>query len=97
MPGYIPPFVGQGRSPYRLFWNLSYYEYTPLEDCISGPNGNGPYDCGGGTGHRAIVGYEWQQHSSGGEIAPSQVANLPASLAADLNGDGILEAYWNNN
>jgi len=97
LPGDMPLFVGSARSAYRLFWNLSYLEYSAIEECVSGPNGNGNYNCGGGTGHKAVTGYEWRRHSSGGEIPPSAVANLPASVAADLNGDGMAEAYWDRN
>jgi hypothetical protein len=97
LPGDLPLFVGSGRSSYRLFWQLSYFEYEAITDCVDGPNGNGNYNCGGGTGHNEVVGYEWRKHSSGGEIAPSEVANLPASLAADLNGDGTPDAYWDRN
>jgi hypothetical protein len=97
IPGDIPLFVGNGRSGYRLFWNLSYNQYEAIRECVSGPNGAGKYNCGGGTGHMAVVGYEWRRHSSGGEIPPSAVANLPGSVAADINGDGMPEAYWNHN
>jgi hypothetical protein len=97
LPGDMPLFVGNARSAYRLFWNLSYFEYEAIEECVSGPNGNGNYNCGGGTGHKEVAGYEWRRHSSGGEIPPSAVANLPASVAADLNGDGMAEAYWDRN
>jgi hypothetical protein len=62
-----------------------------------GPNGNGVYNCGGGTGHKVVVGYEWRRHSSGGEIPPLAVQNVPVSRLADINGDGIPDAFWNNN
>ena len=41
--------------------------------------------------------YEWEPRSMGGEIHPSQVEGLPSSLAADLNNDGVPDAYWDNN
>ena len=97
LPGDMPLFVGNGRSAYRLFWNLSYNQYEAINGCIPGPNANGKYNCGGGTGHRGVIGYDWRRHSSGGEIPPSAVANLPASVGADLNGDGMAEAYWDRN
>lgn len=97
LPGDFPLFVGSGRSPYRLFWELRYLEYEAIEGCVTGPGSGGDYDCGGGTGHTEIIGYEWRRHSSGGEIFPSEVANLPAHLAADLNGDGTPDAYWDFN
>ena len=49
-----------------------------IEECVDGPNGNGNYNCGGGTGHKEVVDYEWKRNSSGGEIPPSAVQNLPA-------------------
>ncbi len=97
LPGDLPVFVGSGRSAYRLSWSLSFLVYEAVEECVSGPNANGVYNCANGTGHRQVTGYEWQMRSSGGEIPPSAVAGLPAALAADLNGDGRAEAYWNNN
>lgn len=97
LPGDLPLFVGSGRSAYRLYWNLSYLIYEAIEECVSGPNASGNYNCAGGTGHRVVTGYEWRRHSSGGEIPPSAVANLPLSIAADLNNDGVLDAYWNRN
>jgi hypothetical protein len=97
LPGDMPLFVGNGRAPYRLFWELRYQEYTAIRGCVAGPGDGGGYNCGGGTGHREIVGYEWRMQSSGGEIPPSAVQNLPASVMADLNNDGTPDAYWDNN
>jgi hypothetical protein len=65
--------------------------------CLPGPNGRGNYNCGGGTGHRGITGYEWRNRSSGGEIPPSAVANLPVGRMADINNDGTPDAYWGTN
>ena len=97
LPGDMPLFVGDGRAPYRLFWELRHFEYAAIRGCISGPGANGNYNCGGGTGHRGIIGYEWQRQSSGGEIPPSAVQGLPASVMADQNNDGTPDAYWDNN
>jgi len=97
LPGDMPLFVGNGRAPYKLFWELRYQEYEAIEGCLAGPNGNGNYNCGGGTGHRGITGYEWKTHSSAGEIPPSAVANLPAARMADINNDGTPDAYWDTN
>jgi hypothetical protein len=97
LPGDFPLFVGNGRAPYRLFWELRYFEYKSIKECVAGPAGNGNYNCGGGTGHREIVGYEWRRQSSGGEIPPTAVQGLPASVMADLNNDGTPDAYWDNN
>jgi len=97
LPGDMPLFVGNGRAPYKLFWELRYNEYEAIKECIYGPNSNGNYNCGGGTGHKEITGYEWKQHSSGGEIPPTAVTNLPVALMADLNNDVTPDAYWDNN
>lgn len=97
LPGDMPLFVGSGRAAYGLSWRLTYQVYQGIEECVSGPNGNGNYNCGGGTGHKEITGYEWQPRSNGGDIPPSAVANLPGSVAADLNGDGVADAYWDTN
>jgi hypothetical protein len=97
LPGDMPLFVGNGRAPYKLFWELRYQEYEAIEGCLPGPNGRGNYNCGGGTGHRGITGYEWRNRSSGGEIPPSAVANLPARRMADINNDSTPDAYWDTN
>ena len=97
LPGDIPLFVGNGRAPYKLFWELSYFVYEAVKDCVAGPNANGVYTCGGGTGHKEIVGYEWELHSKGGEIPPSAVEGLPEAVMADINNDGTPDAYWDNN
>jgi hypothetical protein len=97
LPEDLPLFVGSGRSAYRLYWNLSYQVYEAIQECVPGPSISGSYNCAGDTGHRTVTGYEWRRHVSGGEIAPASVANLPLSIAADLNGDGVMDAYWNRN
>ncbi|MFZ5904482.1 MAG: hypothetical protein ACOYZ8_13130 [Chloroflexota bacterium] len=97
LPADIPLFVGRGRAPYRLFWEVRYYVYQAIRECMSGPDGSGAYDCGGGGGHMEIVGYEWHSRTNGGEIPPTAVQNLPASVMADLNGDGHPDAYWDHN
>ncbi len=97
LPRDIPLFVGKGHAPYKLYWDLHYQEYTAIKDCVPGPTGGGKYNCGGGTGHKEVVGYEWRGQSQGGEIPPEAVQNLPASVMADINGDGTPDAYWDNN
>ena len=100
LPADMPLFVGYGRAPYRLFWQLTYEEYTHRKECESGSSGG--FNCrlhGSSTeddGHWEHY-YEWKPRSKGGEIHPSQVQGLPASLAADLNNDGVPDAYWDNN
>jgi hypothetical protein len=83
LPTDIPVFVGSGRAPYKLFWDLRYYEYTGIKECAAGV-------C-------EVVGYEWKRHGSGGEIPPYAVDGLPPALLADVNHDGIFESYWDNN
>jgi len=97
LPGDMPLFVGNGHTPYRLFWEVHYFEYEAIKECVSGPGGNGGYNCGGGTGHKVIVGFDWKSHSNGGEISPSDVQNVPDGSAADMNGDGHADAFWDNN
>lgn len=97
LPADIPLFVGNGRGAYKLYWEIRYDAYEAKEECMSGTNSNGVYNCGGGTGHKVVVGYEWKRHSNGGEIPPLAVQNVPPSRLADINGDGIPDAFWNNN
>jgi len=107
LPADMPVFVGTARSPYRLFWQLSWEQYTLLyEDrCIAGSDGDGNYTCRtsenalSNDGHwvQVVVGAEWKGHGQSGEILPSQVTGLPSHLMADLNRDGTPDAYWNFN
>lgn len=97
LPADMPLFVGRGRAPYRLFWEFRYEAYEALRECLPGADAQGNYDCDGGQGHTEIVGYGWRGHSSAGEIPPTDVQGLPASLMADLNSDGVADAYWDNN
>jgi len=106
LPGDIPLFVGQARSPYRLFWRLGYEEYVERrrEECRTGPNSDGIYECKtdpqlpADDGHWEVVRYyEWEARQQGGEVQPAMVQGLPPNLAADLNGDGTPDAFWNHN
>ena len=99
LPADMPLFAGSAHSPYRLFWRLTYERYT--RDCEPGPDpGTGQLRCKTrnrlpeNDGHWA---YEWDGRSDGGEILPRMVPGLPPNLAADLNGDGVPDAYWNHN
>ena len=99
LPADMPLFAGSAYSPYRLFWRLTYERYT--RDCEPGPApGTGQFRCKTrnslpeNDGHWE---YEWDDRSDGGEILPRLVPGLPPNLAADLNGDGIPDAYWNHN
>ena len=97
LPGDMPLFTGNGRAPYKLYWELRYFVYTAITECVAGPGDNGRYNCNSGRGHRVVVGYRWRLNASGGEIPPYAVQGLPASAAADTNGDGVLDAYWDRN
>jgi len=94
LPGDMPLFVGEAKSPYRLFWRFTYEEAVAITECVSGPGGDGGYDCDGGTGHTVVVGIEWVGRSTGGEIQPEDVPGVPESMKADLNHDGNPDAYW---
>lgn len=93
LPADFPLFEGWARSPYRLFWELGYYQWE--DRCVGGPGESGELNCrrvnGYYTGHRE---WGWYRHSQGGEIPPTAVRGLPPALMADLNGDGVPEAYW---
>jgi len=93
LPGDMPLFVGEAKSPYRLFWRFTYEEAVAIMDCVSGPNRDGGYDCDGGSGHMEMVGIEWAGRGMGGEIQPEDVP-VPASMKADLNHDGNPDAFW---
>jgi hypothetical protein len=97
LPADLPVFVGRGRAPYRLYWEFRYESYDAIRECLPGAGTNGGYDCDGGQGHTEVVGYGWRRHGSGGEIPPTDVVGLPTSLMADLNRDGVPDAYWDNN
>jgi hypothetical protein len=97
LPPDMPLFAGAASSPYRLFWRLTYERYK--RDCAPGPDPDaGDYDCKTHKGLPEDDGhweYAWEGRSDGGEITPRLVQGLPPSLAADLNGDGVPDAYWN--
>ena len=106
LPSDIPLFVGQARSPYRLFWRLSYEEYVKKkrDECREGPNDDGIFECmtdpqaPAENGHwETVTYYEWETQQRSGEVQPAMVQGLPEHLAADLDQDGNPDAYWNNN
>jgi len=97
LPADMPLFTGEAKSPYRLFWRFTYQVAVAITECISGPGGDGGYDCDGGTGHTVIIGIEWVGRSMGGEIQPEDVPGVPESMKADLNHDGNPDAFWNRN
>ena len=76
-------------------WKLNGRRWEPFCDTNipSGATGN----CSVSVPAECNYDYKWEPHSQGGEILPSQVQGLPASLAADLDGNGTPDAYWDNN
>jgi len=97
LPSDIPVFSGKGGGLYRLLWRFRYEQYA--RRCVGG-SGNGGFDCR--TSRRSIDKdghYEgiWRTRSLGGEITPEMVQGLPSGWAVDLNGDGVLDAFWNRN
>ena len=106
LPADMPVFVGSASTPYRLFWSFTYEAYTvrQVDVCVPGPDESGNYECKTSDevsyddGHwETEREYEWKNHSESGEILPSMVEGLPEAIAADLNNDGIPDAYWNTN
>jgi hypothetical protein len=92
LPADFPLYEGYARAPYRLYWELRYQEWD--SHCDRG--GGGSLNCGRDehgsfTGHRE---WDWEGRSSGGEIPPSAVRGLPASMMADLDHNGAADAYW---
>lgn len=91
----IPLYSNWTRAPYMVYCTLEYYEWE--SSCVSGPDGNGNTNCrrdsnGNFTGHRE---WGWKRHSQTVPIPPTAAnVNLPANLLADLNGDGVPDAYW---
>jgi hypothetical protein len=92
----VPLYTNWTRAPYMVYCTISYYEYTSR--CVSGPDEYGGTDCGRRdaqgrrTGHRE---WYWRRQSKTTAITPQMaINNVPASLLADLNGDGVPDAYW---
>lgn len=96
LPSDMPLFTITGtKAPYQLSWSLTYYQWE--SSCVGGSDIGGGTNCrkdpatGLFTGHRE---WGWKHHSDGGIIPPSAVQGLPAGIGADLNGDGVPDAYW---
>lgn len=92
----VPLYTNWTRAPYMVYCTISYYEWTSR--CVNGPDENGGTDCGKRdaqgrrSGHRE---WYWRRHSQTTAITPQMAINdVPASLLADLNGDGTPDAYW---
>ncbi len=85
-----PLYTNYARAPYLLTCQLLWLQYDQV--CEAGPDTDGSYNCNNFTGHKA---YTWVQHSRGpNEVPPTEVKNLPPAEAADTNGDGVPDAYW---
>ena len=98
LPPDMPLFAGSATSAYRLFWSLSYEAYD--KDCEPGPDPEtGTFNCqlsGQSIEDDGHWEYEWENQNMGGEITPDMVIGLPSEIAADLDGDGTPDAYWNH-
>jgi hypothetical protein len=91
LPQDMPLYTNYARAAYLLQCQLDWQELKQI--CISGPDSNGNYGCSylGTYGHKQN---EWISHSLVHNIPPTEVKNLPPAEAADTNGDGIPDAYW---
>lgn len=90
-----PLYSNWTRAPFMVYCTLEYYEWE--SSCVGGPDENGNTNCrrdsnGNFTGHRE---WGWRRHSQTVPIPPTAAnVNLPSNLLADLNGDGVPDAYW---
>ena len=84
-----PLYTNYARAAYGLTCELDWQQYT--KNCVLGPDSSGNYDCGGDRGHTV---YSWDPHSVVHDIPPTEVKNLPPAQAADTNGDGVPDSYW---
>ena len=91
LPQDMPLYTNYARAAYLLQCQLDWQELKQI--CVSGPDSNGNYGCSylGTYGHKQN---EWISHSLVHNIPPAEVKNLPPAEAADTNGDGIPDAYW---
>jgi len=91
----VPLYTNWTRAPYMVYCTISYYEWESR--CVNGPDDDGSTNCrrdsnGNFTGHRE---WGWRRHSQTTAITPQMAINdVPASMLADLNGDGTPDAYW---
>jgi hypothetical protein len=91
LPQDMPLYTNYARAAYGLRCNLDWQQLQQL--CIPGPDSTGNYNCSylGTYGHKEN---KWISQSLVHEILPTEVKNLPPAEAADTNGDGIPDAYW---
>jgi hypothetical protein len=91
----VPLYSNWSRAPFMVYCTLEYYEWEST--CVNGPGDNGEMNCrrnssGEFTGHRE---WGWKRYSQTTPIPPTAArVDAPASLLADLNGDGVPDAYW---
>ena len=92
----VPLYANWTRAPYMVYCTLDYYEWG--SSCVDGPDGDGSTNCRWNesldayTGHRE---WGWEHHSQTVPIPPTAArVDLPPSRLADLNGDGVPDAYW---
>ena len=91
----VPLYSNWSRAPFMVYCTMDYYEWEST--CVNGPGDNGETNCrrnssGEFTGHRE---WGWKRHSQTIPIPPTAArVDAPASLLADLNGDGVPDAYW---
>ncbi len=90
-----PLYSNWTRAPYMVYCTMEYYQWE--SSCVGGSDENGSTNCrrdsnGHFTGHRE---WGWKHHSQTIPIPPTAArVDVPASLLADLNGDGVPDAYW---
>ncbi len=91
----VPLYSNWSRAPYMAYCTMQYYEWQST--CFNGPDESGGTNCrrnssGVFTGHKE---WGWRRHSKTIPIPPTAAhVEAPASLLADLNGDGVPDAYW---
>ena len=88
LPQDMPLYTNQARAAYLVKCELDYQQYMKV--CVKGPGPDGQTGCDNNTGH--MVG-EWVNQSQS-EDDPVSKAQVPDSMKADTNGDGIPDAYW---
>ena len=91
----VPLYSNWSRAPYMVYCTLEYYEWDSV--CVGGPDDYGNTNCRRDsndvfTGHRE---WGWYRRSQTVPVPPTAArVDAPASLLADLNGDGVPDAYW---
>lgn len=91
----VPLYTNWTRAPYMVYCTISYYKWEGA--CLNGAADDGSTNCrknaaGIFTGHKE---WGWKRHSQTVMITPEMTGNeIPANQLADLNGDGVFDAYW---